>query len=556
MAGNIRKYALLGAVCGIIVYIILCGFKTLNPFNYDWILNIYHDSTLSFLGWIFYEKAPYADGLFSCLDMSYPHSMSIIFSDAIAPFAIVLKPIVRAIIHEHTIFQYLGLWSLTCYMLQGGFSALLFYKTTENLIGRLVGIIICCFSPIMMQRLFVHNTLLAQWMILAALCICVYQNQLQGKKYLLWVLLFGAASMTHLYFVPMLALIFVPEMLYEITVNKKLKTPILTGLISLAFSLGVVALLGGFSSEISDADQAWSYTVLYKYSSNLMTGIISLGNSLLWPDLPSMKEEYEGFAYLGAGLIFGLLCFIVIAIYLKIMGKAIINNRVATIYSCVCIFISFIIGVGPKLTFFNYEIMNFNLPTALDYFFAIFRSIGRFTWVAYYIVIVGIISFLANRYNEIVTTIRGKKISWINFALVVVLIVQIIDLSPMIMSKRDALNNDKKWQTQMTSERWEEIEDEFDYIFIITAHLTSYPSQEAYSMYLYAYENDMKLTSSYFAHKNDTLQRNSEQYYEEILNGDARQGVLYWFENEEYYLSARNYIHCEKIDGYYVGWVE
>ena len=54
----LKKHVFIGGILGAVIYICLCGVKTLNPFNYDWMLNVYHDSTLSFLGWIFYEKAP------------------------------------------------------------------------------------------------------------------------------------------------------------------------------------------------------------------------------------------------------------------------------------------------------------------------------------------------------------------------------------------------------------------------------------------------------------------------------------------------------------------
>lgn len=75
-------------------------------------------------------------------------------------------------------------------------------------------------------------------------------------------------------------------------------------------------------------------------------------------------------------------------------------------------------------------------------------------------------------------------------------------------------------------------------------------------MYMYAYNNDLKLTSSFFAHMNDTLKNESLQYYDDLVNGKAKERTLYWFENEHYYDVAVNYIHCETIDGYFVGWVE
>ncbi|NBJ02558.1 hypothetical protein D3Z62_21265 [Lachnospiraceae bacterium] len=550
----LKKHVFIGGILGAVIYICLCGVKTLNPFNYDWILNVYHDSTLSFLGWIFYEKAPVSEGIFSCMDMSYPHRLSIIFTDVIIPFAVVLKPVLKLLLPEHTIVQYLGIWSLTCYVLQGVFAALLFYKITQNNIARLCGTIIMLFSPIMMQRLFMHNTLVAHWLIIAALCICVYRKELDRRQYLLWVLLFGMAALIHLYFVPMLAIIFASKMLYELLLKESLLPSFVTGAISLALSVGIIAALGGFSTEIVDADQAWSYTILYKYSSNLLTWIISLGNSLFLPDLPSMEEEYEGFAYLGVGMLIGILCLLVVFIVCKVKRKQIVNNKAAVLCSAICILLSIILGVGPRVTVFDRELVNIGLPSVVDYFFAIFRSIGRFIWIAYYIIIAGTISFLGNKGDVII--LKNKKIKPINIILIFILIIQIMDLSPMIINKRNELINASVWQTKMTSDRWNDIKDDFDNVYIITADLTRSPRQEAYSMYMYAYNNDLKLTSSFFAHMNDTLKNESLQYYDDLVNGKAKERTLYWFENEHYYDVAVNYIHCETIDGYFVGWVE
>lgn len=551
---SLKKQAFIGGILGAVIYICLCGIKTLNPFNYNWILNVYHDSTLSFLGWIFYEKSPVADGIFSCLDMSYPHQLSIIFTDVIVPFAIILKPILNLLLPKHTIFQYLGIWSLTCYVLQGMFVAILFYKTTQNNIARFCGTIIMLLSPIMVQRLFMHNTLVAHWLIIAALCLCVYRKELDKRRYLLWILLFGMAAMTHLYFVPMLAIIFASEMLYGLLLKESLFPFLVTGAMSLTLSVGVIAILGGFSTEIADADQAWSYTILYKYSSNLLTWIISMGNSLFLPEFPYMEEEYEGFAYLGFGMLIAILCMLVVLIACKLKRKQVVNNKAAVLCSVVCILLSILIGVGPRVTLFDRELANIDLPSIVDYFFAIFRSIGRFIWIAYYIIIAGTISFLGNIGSVIIIT--NKKLIPVNIVLIFILILQIIDLSPMMIHKRNELRNASVWQSKMTSDRWNDIKDDIDNVYVITADFTSSRKQEAYSMYMYAYDNDLKLTSSFFAHMNDTLKNESLKYYDDLVNGKAKERTLYWFENEDYYETASNYIHCETIDGYFVGWVE
>ena len=49
-----------------------------------------------------------------------------------------------------------------------------------------------------------------------------FRNELDKRQYLLWVIFFGLVAMTYLYFVPMLAIIFVLEMIYEIISERKI----------------------------------------------------------------------------------------------------------------------------------------------------------------------------------------------------------------------------------------------------------------------------------------------------------------------------------------------
>lgn len=75
-------------------------------------------------------------------------------------------------------------------------------------------------------------------------------------------------------------------------------------------------------------------------------------------------------------------------------------------------------------------------------------------------------------------------------------------------------------------------------------------------MVMYAWQHNLKLTSCFFAHQNDVLQEESERYYEDICSGNPDQDAIYWFEKEEYMENAAKYLHCEELDGYYIGWSE
>lgn len=53
--------------------------------------------------------------------------------------------------------------------------------------------------------MFAHTALASQWIILAALALWIYNNDINDKKMLIfWSALLALASALHMYFVPML----------------------------------------------------------------------------------------------------------------------------------------------------------------------------------------------------------------------------------------------------------------------------------------------------------------------------------------------------------------
>lgn len=265
-----------------------------------------------------------------------------------------------------------------------------------------------------------------------------------------------------------------------------------------------------------------------------------------------MTLEYEGYAYLGTGVVLALVVAISFRVVRVFKGENDLNHN--SLFYLICIILSIIVAVGPLITFGETQLLSIPVPDIFNRFFATFRSIGRFVWVAYYMIIVSIFKVLGNELDKI------KNNSWrrlFSCFLIVIVTLQIIDFSPMINEKRGISDNDERWNSMMVSVRWDEISDSFDNVLVVTSARTSYPSQEYYSMCMYAYKNDMKLSSSYFAHMNEKLLKEiSIGCFKEILEGKPRERVLYWFENEDYYVEASEKMHCEIIDGYYVGWVE
>lgn len=291
-----------------------------------------------------------------------------------------------------------------------------------------------CLSPCMAQRLFFHNTLTAHWLILAALCICVYRDGLGKKRYAAWVGLMTFSASIHLYFVPMLAVIMLFDMLYDMIQNRSILCPLASLAASLVCSVALVAVLGGFSTEVSDADQAWSYGILYKYSSNLLTLMNPLGYSRFLPELPQMEEEYEGYGYLGLGALV-LLSFSFILLLAKKKREGRIWNNKAKVWCFLgCIAVSFLLASGPRVTIGSRVLVSIPLPWFLDYVFAIFRSIGRFIWIAYYMLLAGAVC-VTDRYGK--ELLKNDK--WLSVVFLSLAMLQTADLSQDVILSSQSL---------------------------------------------------------------------------------------------------------------------
>ena len=126
-----HRWSLTGALLGALVFLVLYGVRVLDPLCVDWILNNPSpDPSQHYLGWVFYRRSgwhlPYLGANYSAI---YPYRTSILYTDSIPLLAVVCK-LLGGVLPAR--FQYLGLWGLFCYAMQGGLA--------QALIARIGGV--------------------------------------------------------------------------------------------------------------------------------------------------------------------------------------------------------------------------------------------------------------------------------------------------------------------------------------------------------------------------------------------------------------------------------
>jgi hypothetical protein len=163
------KFALPIAV-GIAAFFIIAGPNFLNPFNIAWITE--GDPLQHYLGWAFFRNSPWDWPLGLNPKYGMDFSSSIVFTDSIPLLAIPFKAI-SFILPEP--FQYFGLWVLLCFVLQAWFAFKLVGLVSSDQLVRVLATILFVFSPPLIFRMLLHESLMGQFLILAVNC-CQFRS--------------------------------------------------------------------------------------------------------------------------------------------------------------------------------------------------------------------------------------------------------------------------------------------------------------------------------------------------------------------------------------------
>lgn len=550
---------LLGALCFLTVY----GSRILD-FTYDaWLLNGDMDLRQHYIGWCHYrmDMWQFPFGLIDSL--SYPTSMSVIYTDSIPLFAVICK-LFSGVLPQK--FQYFGLFGLLCFTLQGGISTVLIRKFTDKKWLCVSGSLFFVFSFPMLQRMFYHTALSAQWLILLALLLWFYKDRLDttAKRCFVWAGMGFLCVFIHSYFLPMTGLILLASLAEQWVIGRKAleaKNVLLkrTGLQLLAYCLTALVslfLLGGFYGETSAVGEG-----LGTFGSNLNTFINSVGEGRIFKGLPLYYDfQYEGAGYLGAGLIL-LLCVVTallmkhgISTYIREKEKNTANKQrkvFAVLWAylkehyriCIALVLFFVVcvfSIFPMVTFGDCKLFGVPYPPFIRSILSIFRSNGRFIWVAVYLLMLGAI-VLADGY---------LKRPLLPIFVFLALLLQIFDLSGMIEEKRAYFTTAQTYESAWErADIHEQIKNCREFVFLYNEN--DIIMDTAY----YAGLHGMRLNNYYYARNIDALvEGNIAIWREELKAGIVKKGIVYIFKADEFEEDAYEGLEFYELDeGHVIG---
>lgn len=552
----------LGAVCFLWVY----GARILNPVYDAWLFNTDIDLKQHYIGFCHYRMSDWLFPLGLIDTLSYPTSMSVIYTDSIPLFALVFK-LFRNFLPVH--FQYFGMFGLMSFMLMGGLSSVLIFSFidgtgklfSEDSDGRipfintnlpyvlsLIASAVYILSFTVLQRMFYHTALSAQWIIILALYIWMERRTYSRKKTLIIYSFMGLLCVgIHTYYVPMVGSILLAASVEKIvllirrkrpdSINNKnetvkdnegdtpdIKSIVIQEIVNLlgfcATGLLTLFVFGAFNGPSGGYGEG-----LGSFTSNLNTFINPVYGSIIIKPMKLYYDfQYEGYGYLGIGVFMLTVAVIVYLVKnIRTVGvKMYFKSHIRAVIFLALLAVDFMLAVLPMVTFGEKKLFGVPLPSFIRNAAGIFRSNGRFIWVPVYLIYTGCIVCAIRMFSQRFSKLAKGKGIVLKILLVAVLF-QVLDTTKVVSDKQAYFKAEQKHTNVWESLKAPKLSDGYDE-FVFLYNENDIIMDTAF----YAYLNGMKLNNFYYARDiDDTVDLNISNWRDELKAGTFKDGVVY-----------------------------
>lgn len=392
---NVALPILLGALS----FLLVAGVNILDFQNIAW-LDGDLDPPQHYLGWALFRNGPWMFPLGLNPNNGLDISSAIVFSDSVPIMAFLFKPLS---IFLPEVFQYLGLWTLLCFILQAWFAWRLIGLLGGSLLFHIFGTGIFVFSPIMLIRVGVWTALASHFLILAALYLVFRPDQ--TRRMLYWGVLLGIASLIHFYLLAMVFVLWLGSLFDQAFVRRNLSLSLCLSEIFIVISFLLLCLwqAGYFSIGISSGSAVVGYGAL---RFNFLAPFDPRGWSYVLKPIPMQVDFGNGFNYLGLGVL--------ISIPFAVIGWYKNSKRLPELFSIQdhkFLYLSLLglmlFAVSNTISFGEWK-YTYYLPEPILRWAGIFRASGRMFWPIYYLLLLVFLAFIQKAFpKKIAATILG-----------------------------------------------------------------------------------------------------------------------------------------------------
>ena len=503
-----------GALLGAVLFFLVFGLSALNPCNDSFCLGGYIEKDIQqhYAGWLFYRQSTPGWPLGIAQGINAPDGVSVAYTDSIPLFAVLFRGFEAVL---PATFQYFGLFTLLCYALQGGFGALLCGLFVNDYARPLCGAALFAASPVLLERAFRHTSLGAQFLVLAAL---YYYFRARRENRYAWPGLFLLnilAIGVHPYFLPMTYAVTLAMLLDHILRSRRWQGPVLylaadlAGTVLLGWSLGLF-----YGNATSGGQSLYGYFGMNLNALWNPAGVNGVDYSLFLPMQNQVGGNYDGFAYLGLGVLLALPAAV----------RVIFPRLRRHLPLCAVCAVLTLFAVSHVVTANGVTLCTLPLPASLIHLFSVFRSGGRLFWPVYYLLMLAAFVGLCR--------LPGR-----GFVVYLALLVQLADLSPAFLQRQQAMRQAQQqdvFPSALQSDFWEAAAGNYTHLFSVQGL-----QDDALHLALYAAENGMTTNDPFAARCDEkALEAQRETVLEELSAGRLRQDTLYLFEEEGAFLQA------------------
>jgi hypothetical protein len=517
-------------IVAIIIFHYKIGIWNVLPFNVDWLLQA-SDWPQHHLGWEFFRRDTWNWPLGNFNNLLYPVTTNIGYTDSIPLLAIGFK-LFRFILPGF--FQYMGLWLLLNLILQGYLAFLIFKKLNlPTKYAIVAGILLQC-TPALIAR-FNHPALTAHWLIL--LTIYNYLNfKGNSKDIYLNFLAIILSALIH----PYLAIMIIPLSLANLWRFQSWTKVILLSILAIVIPYILWLFIGYFVEySIGDNPNLGYYGTSLKSFFNPEYAIwdnrLKDASTFLRPQSIRYPTQYEGFAYLGFGILLGII--VIIANQIFLLRKFKINNLFSNIKQCnfskykdkkiiFCLFIILLTiyailhkdNIISLESYANIYLVDLFLEKA-----GVLRANGRFIWPLMYVVIIWTIYFIYNRFPR-------KAV----YILAILLVIQIIDIKPLV---KERLFRDQEFNAINSEEGafWRDLIKNYKAVYMYPGGQRTYNRSDDYIIFTFwAAQNNIPINAGYLSRYDFETSRQFNLELEQDLNNKKLDKNILYITNKEH----------------------
>lgn len=522
---NIEKISVyfLSLIIIVIGFQICYGFEIVNPKNINWLMSAYHDWGQHYLGWAYFRSEPWQFPLGHISNFNYPIGATVGYTDSIPLLALFFKSF-SFLLSEP--FQYLGLWLLICHLLMGFYTIKILELFNVKVAYILIAVFFVALNPMLLFR-GLHPALCGHWLILASLYFYLSKATPENVKNLniKQIIILVLSALINPYFIVLvvgfnLILPFKNYFYDKLISLKQAFFYFSTALILVLFAwflTGMISFQNEVNMQVID-----SYGL---YGANLNAFINSSGFSSFLSEMPYARpQQYEGYAYLGLGMMV-LFCIAVSYVIMNyFLKKNLLKNRALLPLFVLAFFIT-LFAITHLVTYNDKTLIEIPVLDIIKKVGGVFRASGRFIWLIYYLIF----------FFSIIVFIKIKVSDAVKFPVFALLLAfQIYDTKP-IMLFRDLPSGNYEIK-KISEKKWTLITSKFKRIISYPPFENNLSYQLDYQDFCFiALKNKIPITSGYVARESGDLNKK----FKDSLKMDLDVAVI---EDNDLYITTSKYL--------------